>query len=58
MLSVVLYLFLWACVCKGFLAYPSLIHFSSIAALTLGLLSGLGSSRDNTNVVAPKTKGK
>lgn len=26
-----------------------------MAALTLGLLSGLGSSRDNTNAVAPKT---
>lgn len=58
MFSVVLYLFLWAWVCKGFLAYPSFIHFSSIAALTLGLLSGLGSSRDNTNATAPKSKGK
>lgn len=42
--------------CSGFLAYPSLIHLSSIAALTLGLFSGSGSRRDNTNAVAPETQ--
>lgn len=42
--------------CSGFLAYPSLIHLSSMAARTLGLLSGSGSSRDITNVVAPETQ--
>lgn len=48
-----LYLFLWESVCSGFLTYPSLIHRSSIAALTLGLLAGSGSRRDNTNDTAP-----
>lgn len=48
-----LYLFLCESVCSGFLAYPSLIHLSSIAALTLGLLAGSGSKRDNTNDTAP-----
>lgn len=51
-----LYLFLWDSVCSGFLAYPSLIHLSSIAALTLGLLAGSGSRSDSTNVAAPETK--
>lgn len=47
-------LFLREGVCGGFLACPSLIHLSSIAALTLGLLAGSGSSRDNTNATAPE----
>ncbi len=51
--TVDLYLFLCESVCSGFLAYPSLIHLSSIAALTLGLLAGSGSRRDNTNAAAP-----
>lgn len=49
------YLFLWESACSGFLAYPSLIHLSSIAALTLGLLAGSGSRRDNTNAAAPES---
>jgi len=41
---------------NGFLAYASLIHLSSMAALTLGLLAGSGSRRDSTNDTAPAAR--